>query len=71
MTSTPWFAESLHWTDTVEWWKHPALAYGAGLRHGAQIERDRHDAEAGAASVALSRAAVRAVEVVEARKAAA
>lgn len=70
-SAVPWYVENLHWTDTTAWWEHPATAYAAGLADGARLERERQDAEAAAGSVALSRAAVRAVEVVEARRAAA
>jgi hypothetical protein len=37
----PWWSAGADWTATTEWWTDPALAYLAGLAHGAALERER------------------------------
>lgn len=63
----PWFAENLHWSDVVEWWTSPALAYLAGLQHGVRMERERQAADDDAAHRDAVRKALRVLEVGDAR----
>lgn len=67
MTTEPWFAENLDWTEKVDWSTSPALAYSAGLRHGAQLERERQAALDDAEHRAAVRKAIHVIETADAR----
>jgi hypothetical protein len=55
------------WTETTAWWLDPRLAYAAGLIHGAQLERERLEAEDEAAHRVASRRAFATIEAADAR----
>jgi hypothetical protein len=67
VTTEPWFAENLDWTERVDWSASPALAYSAGLRHGAQLERERQAAIDDAGHRAAVQQALKAIEAADAR----
>lgn len=68
MSSKPWFAENLPWTEVENWWTDPRLAYAAGLLEGARLERERQAAHDDAGHRVAVQQAVRVIDAAQARE---